>query len=220
MGRSNLRIPNDIGCLDNERLRAAFISNQGFHCDAWQINRVFLRDGKSLIRNYIIKRYRLPCSMREIRFYHQDYMELRAQLGPMIPKAMFLQTRVDGQVTVLAVARAVTRWFNLANPAFESEVVPLLQRLTKARAQLQDFVSAAHRWYRSSEMKVIDLWGVDNLVLDNKQNVRYLDSFNVFFYPDTFHAIDEPNELLEEKIAVSRKRLEYLEYLLVESRSG
>lgn len=219
MGRSNLLIPNDIGCLDTSKLRAQFISGLGFHCDAWQVTRVILREErKRLIRNYIIKRYRQPCTMREIQIYQNDYMELRAQLGEIIPKAMYLQTRVDGTVTVLAVARAVTRWFNLANPAFESEVVPLLQRLTKARAQLQDFVAAAHRWYRSSEMKVIDLWGVDNLVLDNKQNVRYLDSFNVFFYPDMFHAIDEPNDLLEEKISVSRKRLEYLEYLLVESR--
>lgn len=217
MGRSSLRIPNDIGCLDTARLRATFISSLGFHCDAWHVNRIFLRTGKSLIRNYIIKRYRQPCSMRQIQVYQRDYLELRAQLGTMIPKAMFFQTRVDGQVTVLAVARAVTRWFNLAHPAYESEAAPLLRRLPKARAQLQDFVSAAHRWYHSPDMKVIDLWGADNLVLDNKQNVRYLDSFNVFFYPDVFHTIGEPSELLEEKIAVSRRRLEYLKHLLVES---
>lgn len=219
MTRSNLTIPNDIGCLDTTRLRATFVSSLGFHCDAWHINRIFLRDGKSLIRNYIIKRYRMPCSMREIQVYQQDYRELRAQLGAMIPKAMFLQTRIDGEVTVLAVARAVTGWFNIANPAFETEVVPLLRRLTKARAQLQDFVHAAYCWYRSSEMRVIDLWGVDNLVLDNKQNVRYLDSFNVFFYPDLFHVIDEPNELLQEKIAVSLRRLEYLKHILKESNA-
>lgn len=194
------------------------MSGLGFYCDAWQVSRLFLRDDKRLIRNYIIKRYRLPCSMREIQFYQQDYMELRAQLGPMVPKAMFLQTRVDGEVTVVAVARAVTRWFNIANPTFEDDVVPLLRNLTKARAQLRDFVSAAHRWYESSEMKVIDLYGMDNLVLDNKQDIRYLDSFNVFFYPDTFHAIDEANEVLEEKIAVSRRRLEYLQYLLDQTR--
>ncbi len=217
MGRSGLRIPNNVGCLDTSRLRATFVSDRGFHCDAWQVNRVFLRDGKSLIRNYIIKRYRRPCSMHQTQIYQRDYLELRAQLGAIVPKAVFLQTRVDGQVTVMAIARVVTRWFNLANPAFESEVVPLLRRLTKARAQLQDFVSAAHRWYRSPEMKVIDLWGDENLVLDNKQNVRYLDSFNVFFYPDVFYVIDEPSEVLAEKIAVSRHRLEYLKHLLAES---
>ena len=218
MGRASLEIPNDIGCLDTPNLRAQFMSGLGFYCDAWQVSRLFLRDGKRLIRNYIIKRYRLPCSMREIQIYQQDYMELRTQLGPMVPKAMFLQTRVDGEVTVLAVARAVTRWFNIANPTFEDDVVPLLRNLTKARAQLRDFVSAAHRWYESSEMKVIDLYGMDNLVLDNRQDIRYLDSFNVFFYPDTFHVIDEANEVLEEKIAVSRRRLEYLQYLLDQTR--
>jgi hypothetical protein len=80
---------------------------------------------------------------------------------------------------------------------------------------LATFVAAARRWREGPDPRIIDLYGLDNLVMDNRRQVRYVDSFYVFFFEDMLHILGgEPDYELEEKIAVSRRRLEYLEDIL------
>lgn len=217
MGRAGNRIPNQIGCLDTGSLRTALMSTAGFHCDVWQANRVVMRNGRRQTLSYVIKIHKRPCSLQEIAMYQRDYRELRQRLGRIVPEAVFLRTKIDDVNNVLAIAKAITPWFNIANPIFEEETVPLLRRLSRARDQLQRFVAVAREWHAGEGGRVIDLWGVDNLVLDNRQNVRYVDSFSVFFYPDVFHVIEDAGDFLAERIAVSLRRLEYLEYLVRET---
>ncbi len=220
MGRAGNRIPNQIGCIDTNSLRTALMSTAGFHCDVWQANRVIMQNGRRRTLSYVIKCHKRPCSVPEVAMYQRDYNELRKRLGRIVPEAVFIRTEIDSVNNVVAIAKAITPWFNIANPIFEEETVPLLRRLTRARMQLRRFVIAAREWFTARDIRVIDLWGVDNLVLDNRQNIRYVDSFGVFFYPDVFHAIEDAGDLLAERIEVSLKRLDYLEHVLCESEAG
>ncbi|MCP3867887.1 MAG: hypothetical protein GY703_07290 [Gammaproteobacteria bacterium] len=153
-----------------------------------------------------------------MQHYHRDYLRLKNALSDMVPSALFIRTTVDGDPNLLVLARAFTPWFNIANPANEEEALPLLGKLKKARKQLKLFISVAKEW-RKKESKVIDLFGIDNLIMDKSHQIRYLDSFGVFFHEDLLHLIDGVDMELREKIDLSRQRLEYLEYLLKKSRS-
>lgn len=220
MMKNPLAIPDEIGCLDGSNLRATLISTAGAYCDVWQVSRVVKRNGVRRRLNYVIKRHRMACSAREARVYQRNYQELRDALGKIVPPAIFIRTRVNGVDNVVAMAYAVTPWFNIANPLFQEDALPLLARWTKAREELQRFVAAARRWYDAPDRRLIDLWGVDNLLLDNKQAVRYVDSFNVFFYPDMAYAISDMDESFMERVNLSLRRLEYLEFLLRETAGG
>jgi hypothetical protein len=211
MSKESQRIAANIGCLDTKNLRVALISTVGAHCDVWQSagHRV---DHNQLI-DVVIKCHTLSCAPTEVNLYYRDYLKLKACLRDIIPQALFVKTHINGEDNMLVIAHAYTPWFNLANPVNRDEAFPLIARLPKARIQLARFVRCARQWWEE-EQKVIDLYGLDNLVLDKNREVRYLDSFEVFFYEDLLHLIDDPGEELEQKIAISLKRLEYLEELL------
>ena len=80
----------------------------------------------------------------------------------------------------------------------------------KARAQLSRFVSAAKRWRADDNGRLIDQFGIDNLVMDINREIRFIDSFYVFFFEDMLHVLSAPDPDLEERIAISLERLEYL----------
>jgi hypothetical protein len=204
------RISSDIACVDTRNLPATLISTKGAHCIVWQTGGYRASPGH---RDIVIKRHTLSCTEAETRIYHRDYQRLRQQLGKVIPTAIFVRTRINGENNLLVLAKACTPWFNIANPANEEEALPLFAKLQKAREQLLQFVNIARQWQRE-ENKIIDLYGIDNLVLDRDHQVRYLDSFEVFFYEDLLHIIDDPGEDLAHRIEISLRRLEYLEYLL------
>ena len=66
----------------------------------------------------------------------------------------------------------------------------------------------------AEEGRVLDLYGRENLVLDRDRNVRYLDSFGVFFYADLQHAVAGIDDEYQERIDISLRRLDYLQSLL------
>ncbi len=217
------RLPFDVGCLP-KNMTATLISTKGTHCEVWQCMGMILADRQRWLLDFVIKRHRIACSKREVEIYQRDYRKLRTTLGSIVPNAVFTQTciREDGsagQNSVVVLAEAVTPWFNIANPIHEADAVPLLARLSKARKQLQHFVEAATRWWQE-EGKVIDLYGADNLVLDKNQEIRYLDSFNTFFYEDLLYVLEQPDEGLRTKIQISLKRLQYLRFLLVKANEA
>jgi hypothetical protein len=214
MGKEYNRISSNIQCLNVRKLPAALISNRGAHCIVWQSGGY--KKHKKYHLDFVVKRHRLSCTDRDVALYYRDYRKLKESLQDMIPTALFVRTRVDGEPNLMVLARTFTPWFNIANPSNEDEALPLLGKLKKARAQLETFVYAAKQW-RERESKVIDLFGIDNLVLDKSHQIRYLDSFGVFFHEDVLHLIDGVDPELEEKIDLSLKRLEYLEYLLKKS---
>jgi len=214
------RIAADIACLDTRELPASLVSTLGSHCDVWQtggstVELAGIADG------WVVKHHRHTCTPREVAIMVRDYRLLRASLGEMIPEATYIRTRVNGVENVVVVAMAFTPWFNLANPANEPEALPLLQQLPRARDQLRRFLEATREW-RAAEQRVIDLYGLDNLILDRNREIRYLDSFGVFFHEDLLYILDPPDLDLAQKIDLSLKRLDYLWYLLdrLESRSA
>ncbi|MES9936204.1 MAG: hypothetical protein ABW153_07160, partial [Sedimenticola sp.] len=70
----------------------------------------------------------------------------------------------------------------------------------------------------SDDSRLIDLYGLDNLIMDQNHEIRYLDSFYVFFYEDLLDLLQgEPDDPLKEYITVSLERLHYLEDILKES---
>lgn len=213
MSGANDRISADIACIDSVNLPASLVSTVGSHCDVWQTSRPAGDGRHDAPTEWVIKHHRLACSLRELDILVRDYRELKRRLREIIPLATYIRTRVNGQENVIVVAQAFTPWFNLANPVNEQESIPLLNKLVKARVQLANFVAVAREW-RTRERKVIDLYGLDNLILDKRQEVRYLDSFGVFFHEDLLHLFDIKDWELEQKIDLSLKRLDYLEYLL------
>ena len=206
-------ITEDISCIAH--LPATLISTVGFHCEVWRCDGFVVRKGKKSRLDVVIKRHIEPCSFAEIKLLQRDYRELRRRLGAMAPEALFVNTLVDGVGNVAVIAEAITPWFNIANPAMADDAVPLLRVVQNARRQLQRFVEVAKEWH--DQAKVIDLYGLDNLVLDINRQIRYLDSFRVFFYADLLYVVGEPDESLREKIEISVQRREYLEYLVEES---
>ncbi len=211
-----LRIDVDIACINTVNQPAMLISTNGFHCHVWAINRIKTRNGRRSNLDLVLKQHLRPCTPQEVELLQRDYRLLRKTLGDMVPSAVFVQTQIDNQPNVVVLARTVRPWFNLANPANEEESIPLLRKLPQTRKQLRRFVEAAEHWYETSD-RVIDLWGLDNLVLDRDRQVRYIDSFRVFFYADILHTIDDVDDMLRDRISISRQRLQYLRHLLNES---
>ena len=165
---------------------------------------------------FVIKWPLSQLSEPEARLLARHYRLLKEILDEVIPDALFVITRINGVPSVLVLAEAINVWFNVANPQNEEEAVRLLCANTKSRIQLARFVRAAKAWRQSDNPRVIDLYGLDNLVMDNNRQIVFLDSFFVFFFEDMFHLIDGSDEdtELKDKVDISLKRLAYLEHLL------
>lgn len=217
MSRENDRIDHRIACLQTERIPAALISTTGYHCDAWRSTLSVRRDGERSTRDLVIKIPRERYSIVEARSLRREYRMLRERLGTIVPRTQFIVTAIDGEPNVLAICEAVSRWFDIANPAHEEEAVPLLHKLRRARGELMRFVEAADAW-DTHEGRVIDLYGLENMVLDRSLHLRYLDSFRVFFHADMLHAVAEADESLAQRIELSRLRRNYLRFLVEASR--
>ncbi|MCB1850478.1 MAG: hypothetical protein KDI83_06790 [Gammaproteobacteria bacterium] len=212
MSRENDRISTKVACIDIERLPATLISTRGAHCKVFQTGG-YLRRKRAPVKSFVVKTHKLRCEKREAEIYFRDYRKLRKLLEEMIPKAVFVRTLINGEHNLVVIAYQHVPWFNIANPANEAEALPLLGKSRKAYCQLELFVSVAKE-LRRKESKVIDLYGLDNLVLDRDRQIRYLDSFEVFFYEDMLHLMDGAGRELEEKISISLQRLDYLDYLV------
>jgi len=210
----------DVACLNPERLRATLISSAGSHCEVWRSNR---RDpsmeGADSYVEYVLKYPRGDHSKAEIAMLVRHYRQLKTVLEDVIPEAIFFVTRIDGRPNVCVIARAVNTWFNIANPQNREEAVELLRNHPKARNQLGRFLRVAKEWRASDDPRLIDLFGVDNLVMDIDREIRYLDSFFVFFFEDMLEMLQEPDDDLEHRIAVSLERLAYLEEILLAAHS-
>ena len=213
MARESDRIPDQVACLNTEAMPATLVSTRGFNCEVWQSGGVIVRDGQRQAVNFVVKRHRYPCSRRKVQAYQREYRRMRTALADIVPSALFVSTRIEDEESVVVLAQTHTPWFDLARPGNEDEARPLLARLPKALGQLARFVRAARSW--ADEGLVVDLYGAENLVLDRDRNVRYLDSFGVFFYEDMLYAVDGVDEALEAKIVISRSRLDYVESLLI-----
>lgn len=212
MAEDSDHIGSRVACLDTSGLLATLVATAGYHCDVWRSMGIVVRNGERAPLDIVIKVYRGACSLAEAGVYHNQYRLLKAALGEIVPEAVFVATKVDGVPSIIVIAESITPWFNLANPANEEETVPLLRRLPRVRAQLGRFLTAARRWQQNG--RVIDLYGLDNLVLDRTDTLRYVDSFEVFFFPDMLELLDELDEALRRRIELSLARLDYLDYVL------
>lgn len=205
------RLP-PIACLNTATFRASLISTTGYHCEVWQVSGMLMRRAEKVPLDVVVKHHLESAAWSDIRVLQKEYSMLRRALGNVVPRAIFIHSVVDGSPNVLVVAKAVQPWFNLANPVNEADAIPLLRRLPRARKKLRRFVRVANRWYEEQGL-VIDLYGLDNLVLDVDRKIRYVDSFRVFFYEDLLYALDKADPELEERIKLSRTRLDYLRHL-------
>ncbi len=215
-GREDDRPALDVACLNPKCRRAALVSTTGNHCQVWRSTRKHADalDGESyteFVIKYPLDRY----SDADVRILASQYQELRAKLGDMVPEALFVFSCIDDEPNLFVIARAVNVWFNIANPQNREEAIGLLREYPLARAQLVQFVLQAAKWREGPNPRVIDLYGLDNLVMDNQRQIRFVDSFYVFFFEDMLHLLGgEPDYDLQEKIEVSLQRLAYLEKIL------
>lgn len=213
-GKSEDRPALEVACLDRSAMRAALVATLGNHCRVW---RGALKDETTSTKDsgyaeYVIK---YPVELyddNDARILRSQYGTLRDALGEIIPEALFVKSRIDGRTNLFVIARAVDIWFNIANPTNREEAIGLLREHPIARHQLSRFVAQAKRWRQPPNPRLIDLYGLDNLIMDKQRQIRYVDSFFVFFFEDMLHLIGgEPDYELEDKIRVSQRRLAYLD---------
>lgn len=210
----------DVACIDHRRFRATLVSTIGSHCEVWRSSKRHeeLIDGEieTSYSEFVIKWPYSDYSVRETKLLARHYRQLKETLDEIIPDALFVVTKINGRPSVLVLAKAINVWFNIANQQNEEEAIKLLCANPKARIQLSRFVKAAQAWRKSDNPRVIDLFGIDNLIMDTNREIHFLDSFFVFFFEDTFHLIDggDEDKELEEKVNISIKRMNYLDQLL------
>jgi hypothetical protein len=219
-GKELDRLLVDIACLDYKQLRASLISTTGSHCEVWRSSKRCETEQddekETSYVEFVIKWPLANHTESEARMLARHYRLLKETLDEIIPDALFVITRINGTPSVFVLAKAVNVWFNIANQQNEEEAIRLLCANPKSRIQLARFVRAARAWRDSDNPRMIDLFGLDNLIMDINREIHFLDSFFVFFFEDMFHLIDvadDDNEL-RDKLDISSKRLAYLEHLL------
>ena len=203
-------VSKNIGCLDTSTF-LTLVSEAGFHCDVWQTHVTRQIEDLRTVFDVVVKVHRGPCGRAYIRALQREHARLRAALAEIVPAAAFVATQVDGEDSAVVVSESCHRWFNPANPVYREDLVPLLERMSRARDQLRRFVRAAIDWRDAKDARIIDLVGEDNLVLTTARELRYIDSFDVFFYPDLFDLIDTRDPELERRMDISLERIDYLE---------
>ncbi|MCG7900117.1 MAG: hypothetical protein JAY99_06985 [Candidatus Thiodiazotropha lotti] len=225
-GKETDQMVVDIACLDHRRFRATLISTIGSHCEVWRSSKRHekLVDGEieTTYTEFVIKWPYTDYSENETKLLARHYRQLKDTLDEIIPDALFVVTKINGRASVLVLAQAINVWFNIANQQNEEEAIKLLCANPKSRIQLSRFVKAAQAWRKSDNPKVIDLFGIDNLIMDTNRDIHFLDSFFVFFFEDTFHLIDgcEEDTELADKVNLSIKRMNYLERLLEQVKAS
>jgi hypothetical protein len=219
-GKESDFLKADIACLNPRALHATLISSLGNHCQVWRTSKrddervPLLQEEDPAYLEFVIKYPVIHYSDAEIRLLARHYRLLRRYLDDIIPDALFFITRINGRRNICVLARAVNIWFNIANPQFQEEAIPLLQEYPKARNQLERFITTADALRHSDNPRLIDLYGLDNLVLDNNREIRFVDSFDVFFFEDMIDLLKEEDPELQMKINISLERLDYLKKIL------
>ncbi len=213
MSQETDRVPSSIACLKTEDMPFTLVSTAGFHCDVWRSIGVMVRGAERVPMDFVLKPYKWPCTLAEVRALGNEYRTIKLALEEMVPSAQFVATQVNSRSSLIVLAENCTPWFDLSNPGNEDEALPLLRSKPRARAQLAEFVRHARRWMEENSC-IIDLGGTENLVLDKDYGVKYLDSYHVFFYLDMLHVIDEIDDALMYRIETCINRLEYLERLV------
>ena len=206
----------DIACLSPDCRRATLVSTTGNHCQVWRGSYKQLADDSDEgYTEFVIKFPLDQYHDADARILAKQYGLLRDAMGKMVPAALFVISRINGKPNLFVLARAVNIWFNIANPRNREEAIGLLRDSPIARDQLRRFLDQARRWREGPNPRVIDLYGLDNLVMDNRRRIRFVDSFYVFFFEDMLHMLGgEPDVELQDKINVSLARLDYLREIL------
>ncbi|MDJ0806378.1 MAG: hypothetical protein QNJ78_06040 [Gammaproteobacteria bacterium] len=220
-GKEFDRLAADIESLNPETLRATLVSSVGNHCEVWRTSkRNPGTEEQSPYTEFVIKHPLIHYSETEIRLLNRQYRMLKENLEDIIPDALFFITHINGRRSVCVLARAVNIWFNIANPQNREEAIALLSKNSKALSQLKRFVALTKSLRQSDNPKLIDLYGLDNLVLDTNREIRYIDSFDVFFFEDMQHLFDANDPELDMKIKISRDRLKYLEQIISKAETN
>ena len=217
-GKEADRLSADIECLNPESLQATLVSDVGNHCEVWRTSKRNPSPGEdSPYTEFVIKHPVIHYSETETKLLARQYRLLKERLEEIIPDALFIITRINRRHNVCVLARAVNIWFNIANPQNREEAIALLSGSPRALDQLKRFLEVAQALRRSDNPKLIDLYGLDNLVLDTNREIRYIDSFDVFFFEDMPDLFDGTDPELERKIDISLDRLNYLEQIRAEA---
>ncbi len=219
-GREDDRLAADIQSLNPNSLHATLVSSVGNHCEVWRTSKRNIGEKDTApYTEFVIKYPIIHYDDTEIKLLARQYRLLKQCLNDIIPEALFIITCINGRRSVCVLAQAVNIWFNIANPQNQEEAIALLNESPKALNQLKRFVDTARVFHQSDNPKLIDLYGLDNLVLDTNREIRYIDSFDVFFFEDMQHLFGETDPELERKISISLDRLAYLEKILASAEN-
>jgi hypothetical protein len=220
-GRDEDKPALDVACLSPNCRRATLVATTGNHCQVWRGSyKHSVDDGDDGYTEFVIKFPLDQYQAGDARILARQYRLLRDALGEVVPEALFVISCINGKPNLFVLARAVNIWFNIANPQNREEAVGLLRDTPIARDQLARFLAQARRWREGENPRIIDLYGLDNLVMDNQRQIRFVDSYYVFFFEDMLHMLGgEPDYDLQDKINVSLARLDYLREILALAES-
>jgi hypothetical protein len=213
MTREADRVPAKVACVEKESMPFTLVSTAGFHCDVRRSIGVMVRGGERASMDFMLKRYKRPCTLAEIRVSGKEYLTIKGALEEIVPTARFGKTRMDAKPSVVVLAVNCTPRFDLSSPGNKDEALALLSRRGSAKAQLADFVRRALYW-TDEESKIIDLGGHREPGPGQRLRGRYLDGFHVFFYLDMLDVIEEVDDSLSFRFQVCIRRLDYLQRLV------
>jgi hypothetical protein len=220
-GRDEDKPALDVACLSPNCRRATLVSTTGNHCQVWRGSyKHSVDEADDGYTEFVIKFPLDQYQAGDARILARQYRLLRDALGEVVPEALFVVSCINGKPNLVVLARAVNIWFNIANPQNREEAIGLLRETPIARDQLRCFLEQARRWREGENPRIIDLYGLDNLVMDNQRQIRFVDSYYVFFFEDMLHMLGgEPDDDLRDKINVSLARLDYLREILALAES-
>ena len=213
MERDDDSLGADAPALNTQDHQYTLISTRGFHCDAWRTSSTISEGGALRTIDWVVKVSKRSYAQREVRVLKRDHSLLRNALEDIVPAAYFAVGRSGDESGAIVIAEPIEPWFDLANPGNEAEALPLLRNTSRARDQLSRFTAAARRWF-DEDGRLIDLAGTENLVLDRKLNVRYMDSFHVVLYVDLLDDEEEAGSEFAGRVNVAKQRLRSLERLV------
>jgi hypothetical protein len=191
----HLHLSEKVPCISPE---ASIRKNtrSGSHCENYHAYSHGLDDETGHI--YVKKSFSFV-SDDDLHKYKQEYDEIKSRLGETVPNATYIRAKVGQTLGALVLAKPIQITTDILPEQNRPYILEVLKSNPQTRQQLKDVLDAFDEWLEKG--KILDLSddGEGNLVLDENQNLHYIDSFDVFLNP-RYRSLVESSKQNAEKI--------------------
>lgn len=167
-------LSEEVPCISPK----AFIrknTRNGSHCENYHA----YTQGDKTAHTYVKKSFSL-ISDDDLNRYKKEYDEIKLRLGEIVPNATYIRAKVGQTLGALVLAEPIKITTDMLSEENKPYILEVLKSNPQTRQQLEDLLDAFDEWLAKG--KVLDLSdnGEENVVLDENQNLHYIDSFDVF----------------------------------------